>query len=228
MKNYYKNKKERIKEYKKKYYNENKEKLNEQKKKNYQKNKDIIREKQKEYRNENKEKINEYQKKYRRENKDKINEYFNNYIEKNKETLKEWSKNYYKENKEKIRIYQQKNKEKINSRDLEYRKNRRESDEGYRILSNLRTRLNHALKGNVKSQKTMELLGCSIEFLIDYLEKTKVDGKDYSDAHIDHIRPCASFDMTDPEQQRECFHYTNLQYLPAKENMSKGAKFNTN
>ena len=74
----------------------------------------------------------------------------------------------------------------------------------------------------------MELVGCSIEFLIDYLEKTKVDGKDFSDAHIDHIRPCASFDMTDPEQQRECFHYTNLQYLPAKENMSKGAKFNTN
>ena len=81
-----------------------------------------------------------------------------------------------------------------------------------------------ALKRNTKTAPTMELVGCSIEFLKDYLEGTKVEGKDYSDAHIDHIRPCASFDLTDPEQQRECFHYTNLQLLPALENMSKGAR----
>ena len=73
----------------------------------------------------------------------------------------------------------------------------------------------------------MDLLGCSVDFLRNYLEGTKVEGKDYSDAHIDHIRPCASFDLTDPEQQRACFHYTNLQWLPAKENISKGAKILT-
>jgi hypothetical protein len=30
---------------------------------------------------------------------------------------------------------------------------------------------------------------------------------------IDHIKPCASFDLTDIKQQKECFHYTNLQPL---------------
>ena len=43
--------------------------------------------------------------------------------------------------------------------------------------------------------------------------------------HIDHIRPCSSFDLTDPEQQKLCCHYTNLQPLWAKDNLSKGYKW---
>jgi hypothetical protein len=42
--------------------------------------------------------------------------------------------------------------------------------------------------------------------------------------HVDHIRPCASFDLTDPAQQRECFHFSNLQPLFAAENLAKGDK----
>jgi hypothetical protein len=30
---------------------------------------------------------------------------------------------------------------------------------------------------------------------------------------VDHIRPCSSFDLTKPEEQAICFHYTNLQPL---------------
>jgi hypothetical protein len=42
--------------------------------------------------------------------------------------------------------------------------------------------------------------------------------------HVDHIRPCVSFDFLDPAQQRACFHYTNLQPLFALENLKKGGR----
>lgn len=31
--------------------------------------------------------------------------------------------------------------------------------------------------------------------------------------HIDHKIPCLSFNLTDIDQQKKCFHYTNLQPL---------------
>ena len=42
--------------------------------------------------------------------------------------------------------------------------------------------------------------------------------------HIDHIKPISLFDLTKIEEQQICFHYTNLQPLWAKENISKGGR----
>lgn len=42
--------------------------------------------------------------------------------------------------------------------------------------------------------------------------------------HIDHIVPCASFDLSKPEEQKKCFHYTNLQALWWRDNIVKGDK----
>jgi hypothetical protein len=50
--------------------------------------------------------------------------------------------------------------------------------------------------------------------------------KNYGKWHVDHIRPCASFDLTNPKQQQICFHYTNLQPLWAIDNIKKGVKLN--
>jgi hypothetical protein len=43
--------------------------------------------------------------------------------------------------------------------------------------------------------------------------------------HIDHRKPCASFDLTNEDEMRMCFHYTNLQPPMQKRNLSKSAKF---
>ncbi|NBQ17559.1 hypothetical protein EBU24_04530 [bacterium] len=87
----------------------------------------------------------------------------------------------------------------------------------------------YSANGIGKSKHTMELLGCSIEELKIYLEKQFVKGMCWNNYgkkgwHIDHILPCASFDLTDPEQQKICFHYTNLQPLWAKDNYKKRDK----
>ena len=122
-----------------------------------------------------------------------------------------------------INIYRAENSERIMENVKRNIAKQRATVEG-KIKDNLRSRLWGALKQNKKSKKTMELLGCSITFLRSYLEAQFTEGMTWSNIHIDHIRPCASFDLTDPEQQRECFHYSNLQPLFAIDNMKKGAK----
>lgn len=113
----------------------------------------------------------------------------------------------------------------------EYLKKRAQKDPGFRIMLSLRARARYAVRAQgdgSKAAKTMELIGCSVPHLRAHLEQQFTDGMswdNYGDWHIDHIKPCAAFDLTDPAQQRECFHYTNLQPLWASDNLSKGARY---
>jgi hypothetical protein len=91
------------------------------------------------------------------------------------------------------------------------------------------SRIKTALKNNSKSLHTMELIGCSIKELKEHLEKQFKPGMTWNNHglycwHIDHIIPCCNFDLTKIEEQKKCFHYTNLQPLWAKENLTKNKK----
>jgi hypothetical protein len=103
----------------------------------------------------------------------------------------------------------------------------------FRIATRMRTLIFVSLRkrGVCKSGKTNSLLGCTIPELRQHLESKFLPGMTWGNHsrngwHIDHIRPCASFDLSDPEQQKTCFHYTNLQPLWAKDNMRKSNKIN--
>jgi hypothetical protein len=91
-----------------------------------------------------------------------------------------------------------------------------------------RSRILAVLKGKSKSKKTIELLGCSFEQAKQWIENQFKPGMTWENHghkgwHIDHIRPCDAFDLEDPEQQKQCFRYTNLQPLWWQDNLSKNA-----
>ena len=124
-----------------------------------------------------------------------------------------------------IRTRSQKNRD----RHREYMGMRYKRDLDFRLRSALRSRIRQAVKrdSGEKSLKTIELIGCSVKELRQHLESQFAEGMswdNYGQWHIDHIIPCASFDLTDEQEQRECFHYTNLQPLWGVDNLKKGDK----
>lgn len=112
-----------------------------------------------------------------------------------------------------------------------YRNKRYREDPSYKLSIILRRRLLHALKGNKKSASTLQLLGTTVEHLRQHLEAQFLPemtwenhGQGEGMWNIDHIVPCASFDLTNEDQQRMCFHWTNLQPLWWKDNIVKSDK----
>ena len=179
-----------------------------------------IKERNINYRKNNLEKIKE---------KDKIRgkEYREKYPEKRKEIYKKYALN----NKEKIKSssneWRKNNKDKINAA---HRK-RRKTNINYNIKCRISNRLRHALRReNVsKTLRSIELIGCSIPELKQHLESKFLPTMTWENYgkywHIDHIIPCSKFDLTKEEEQRKCFHYTNLQPLFAVTQIIDGIEY---
>ncbi len=147
-------------------------------------------------------------------------EYIKKYYKATKENKREYGKEYYKAN-----------KKTINERNNERQRNRYKNDEKFKMKVLLRRRFSKALKSQNTKKNThiLELTSCSMEFLRDYLSQQFEKGmtwKNHGDWHIDHRKPCRSFDLTKKEEQRKCFHYTNLQPLWRSENLQKRDTFN--
>jgi len=143
----------------------------------------------------------------------KRKQYSKRYREKNKVKLHEKFKKYYLDNKEKIKIRRNK-----------YLKQRRKNSINFRLEQNYRRRVREVLQKNIKQDKFINLLGCTIEeFKIHLKKQFKFDmnWNNYGQWHIDHVRPCASFDFSKSSNQYECFNYKNLQPLWAEENLRK-------
>jgi hypothetical protein len=151
-------------------------------------------------------------KNYYDSNKDKYSSYYSSNKQDKEEYYRQNSLKYNNINKDRVKEYRDQNKD-------YYKKwinNKRKTDLKFKIRHTLQTRINNALKSN-KTEKTNVLLGGTISQVKIYLESQFKPEMNW-DNHgiiweIDHIKPCASFDLSDIEQQKQCFHYTNLQPL---------------
>lgn len=129
---------------------------------------------------------------------------------------------------EKNRSYRKREGKKYVARAVELQKKYRHANPLLWLKLGLRARLSKALAGTLKSSPTLELLGCPIAALQTHLESQFRPGMTWENYgpvwHVDHLEPCAKFDLSDPAQQRECFNFSNLQPLFAEENLRKAAK----
>jgi hypothetical protein len=158
-------------------------------------------------------------------------EYNKAYRIKNKKRLLQYEEGYRKNNILLLKNKRNKNRGKLRAYSRKYIANRKKNDPYYKLSMTLRTRIINAIKNQYteKAYSSIELLGCTIQEVRKHLEKQFTEGMSWNTHgvkgwHIDHIIPCASFDLTDPSQQKLCFHYANLQPLWWDENLSKGAK----
>lgn len=96
-----------------------------------------------------------------------------------------------------------------------------------KLLHSMRVRLGRIVRGCSLSKNSYELIGCSPDFLVTWLESKFEPGMswdNYGQWHMDHIIPCAAFNIEDREEAKKCFHYSNLRPLWAKQNIAKNAK----
>jgi membrane-associated HD superfamily phosphohydrolase len=181
------------------------------------------------YKEKNRHKRSETIKKYYEKNKEKIKEKTKEYLSNNHDKVKEIKLKSYHKNKEKykerIKLYTQKNLDKRNS----YEKNKKKADVVYRLKTLVRGRISDFFKSKKinKNNKTFEIVGCSPKLLKEHIEKQFKEGMSWDNYglygwHIDHIIPL-SLAKTEEEVYKLC-HYTNLQPLWAKENLTKSNK----
>ena len=112
----------------------------------------------------------------------------------------------------------------------EYMRTQRNGNPQYLIRDRIQSRLNTMLKsrGSKKSDTLENYCGCSVEMLVIHIESQFKEGKTWENKgewEIDHIKPCALFDLTDDVQAKECFNWSNLQPLWTEENRRKSDKY---
>jgi len=147
----------------------------------------------------------------------------------------------YAANKEEIAVthsvYVVSHKEEIAITKAAYVRRRLAIDLEFKLIRDLRSRFNSAIRGNYKAGSAVRDLGCTIGEWRAHMtarfyphpvtgEEMTWDNRGVHGWHIDHIIPFASIDVTNREQLLTVLHYTNQQPMWAIDNLRKSDKLN--
>ena len=165
----------------------------------------------------NVEKSREYTARYKRANPDK-----------SKDATVAWHKANPGRSKAMSAEWRRSNLDTARERQRGYMAQRRQSDPAFRFSQNVRATIGTALaNGGARKSSSSELyLGCSLDHFRRHIEAQFVDGMrwdNHGEWHLDHVRPCASFDLTKEADRLACMHWSNWQPMWAAENIGKGS-----
>lgn len=178
----------------------------------------------------NKEHRKQYIKKYKVEKKEFIKSGRRKWYENNKDAVIEKNRQWRINNLEKYQVmsknYRNKNREKLSEKGRVWANEKYQTSELHRVKNSLRARVRCFSKFK-KSKPTAEIIGCSWEELVKHLENNFKPGMSWENHgrygwHIDHIVPLSSAKSI--EELHTLNHYTNLQPLWWKDNLSKSDK----
>jgi hypothetical protein len=123
----------------------------------------------------------------------------------------------------KFQDYYVKNKDKILQRLSQYQKNRYKNDIEFKLRKRIEARIKQELPeydGTIE-----ELLGCNISFLRKWLKFCGGTKIDWDNIHLHHVRPINTYSKN---IKHYSYHWSNINLLPASENLSIKDTRNTN
>jgi hypothetical protein len=168
----------------------------------------------------------EYNRQYHQAHRDEILAHHRQYYQVHRDEYLVYMREYNRVNRDKVRACDRRSKQTHKERLLRVRKERLTSDTAFRLRLYLRNRLNGAVRNGYKAGSAVRDLGCSIDDFKEYIAGLFEPGMSWDNWgkwHLDHIKPLASFNLTDREQFLKACHYTNIRPLWANDNLRKGA-----
>ena len=233
----------KIREYAKQWRKNNPEKIRAINKKNsekyYKRNKDRLIKKAGQWQENNPEKIKGIRKRYYQNHFGEVSRKNKIYRLKNKgrdrDRIKEYSKKYYQDHKEKCleysKQYYRKHKSECRIKQREYIKYKIEKNPKYSLNRRLSRAIYNALKSKKNGRHWENLVGYTLDNLIEHLKITMPKGynwKDYINGslQIDHIIPISVWNYSSAEHIdfKRCWALENLRLLSKEENRKKSNK----
>lgn len=214
------------------YLGKNRDKLRAQERARYAKNAKLGAAKKRAWRNANIEKFNRWQRQRYAANPEYYRSRSRRYLQIHSNEVRARTKlrraKKRDELREYYRNYRNKNIDKIRASIGRKTKERYWSDPLFRLEKLIRNRVRSVIKTRRINKPTEKIVGCSIPDLIIYLESKFEIGMTWDNYgrgngkwHVDHVMPCAIFDLSKPEHRKRCFHFSNLQPLWEPENLRK-------
>ena len=168
----------------------------------------------------------EYTKKHAEANRQRASKWYYENLQTAKATRRRYFENHRLEHYQANRKWCSSHLDAVQKYKREWCKTKYTTDKAYRLKVLLANRLRDCVKN--KPDKTMSLLGCTATHFMDWIQFQFDDLMTWENMGtywaLDHVKPCAAFDLSIKAEVQACFHWTNIRPCEARENMSKGSK----